>query len=71
MFKDFPQIQSFIISYVRAKCRNKNQLYGFDSGESLDKVSVDGFESMRDVPRLDEDELVSRESPSWLKGEVS
>ena len=26
-----------------------------NSGDSLDKVSEDGFESMRDVPRVDED----------------
>ena len=38
-----------------------------NSVDSLDKVSEDGFESMRDVPRVDEDELVSRESPSWVK----
>ena len=38
-----------------------------NSGDSLDKVSEDGFESMTDVPEVDEDELVSRESPSWLK----
>ena len=35
----------------------------FNSGESLDKVSEDGFESIRDVPRIDDDELISRESP--------
>ena len=39
----------------------------FNSGEWLDKVSEDGFESIRDVPRIDEDELVSRESSPWLK----
>ena len=38
-----------------------------NSVDSLDKVSEDGFESMRDVPRVDEDESVSRESPSWVK----
>ena len=35
----------------------------FNSGESLDKVSEDGFKSIRDVPRIDDDELISRESP--------
>ena len=30
----------------------------FNSGESLDKVSEEGFESIRDVPRIDDDELI-------------